>query len=337
MAASSESRALKVLQISDTHLHAAADARMRGVTTYATLLRVLEHVQRDRRWPPDLVMATGDIVQDESRAGYERFRMSLEPFGIPVASIPGNHDDPNLMAEILSGGSFQFCGEQRHGPWSLIFLSTFLSGEDAGGLGNARLGGLRKALAAHVGQHVLVAMHHHPLPMGSAWLDGVALRDAAAAACAAALLADCASADPAAWRIQGKNGGEVALLGSMHALRASDYPLPPLVDELYARADVLVMEIDLDDLDLAAEQATLLSAAVLPVDQTLAGVLDPTVYKVAERRAHELGVDIALLDHAEPWFVAITLLDLGMRKIGFEAERGLEQYLVGKAARDHKE
>ena len=41
MAASSESRALRVLQISDTHLHAAADARMRGVTTYATLLRVL--------------------------------------------------------------------------------------------------------------------------------------------------------------------------------------------------------------------------------------------------------------------------------------------------------
>jgi uncharacterized protein YbaP (TraB family) len=160
---------------------------------------------------------------------------------------------------------------------------------------------------------------------------------AALAACAVALLADCASADPAAWRIQGKNGGEVALLGSMHALRASDYPLPPLVDELYARADVLVMEIDLDDLDLAAEQATLLSAAVLPVDQTLAGVLDPAVYKVAERRARELGVDIALLDHAEPWFVAITLLDLGMRKIGFEAERGLEQYLVGKAARDHKE
>jgi Icc protein len=180
MAASSESRALRVLQISDSHLHAAADARMRGVTTYATFLRVLEHVQRDRRWPPDLVMATGDIVQDESRAGYERFRMSLEPFGIPVASIPGNHDDPNLMAEILSGGSFQFCGEQRYGPWSLIFLSTFLSGEDAGGLGTARLNGLRKALAVHVGQHVLVAMHHHPLPMGSTWLDGVALRDAAA-------------------------------------------------------------------------------------------------------------------------------------------------------------
>ncbi|MEO8467697.1 MAG: 3',5'-cyclic-AMP phosphodiesterase [Gammaproteobacteria bacterium] len=167
-----------VLQISDTHLHGAADSRMRGVTTYATLLAVLDQVRRDRRWPPDVILATGDIVQDESRAGYDRFRATMEPLGVPVLSIPGNHDDPKLMGEILNSGSFQFGGELRHGPWSILLLSTFLAGEDAGGLGPARLQGLRKALAAHVGQHVLVAMHHHPLPMGSIWLDGVALRDA---------------------------------------------------------------------------------------------------------------------------------------------------------------
>ena len=169
---------LTVLQISDTHLHAAADSRMRGVTTYATLLAVLEHAQRDPRWPVDAILATGDIVQDESRAGYERFRTALEPLGVPVYSIPGNHDDPALMSEILMSGGFQVGGELRKGSWSVILLSTFLAGEDAGGLGQARLQGLRKALTAHAGQHVLIAMHHHPLPMGSAWLDGVALRDA---------------------------------------------------------------------------------------------------------------------------------------------------------------
>src|SRR5258705_4610957 len=116
-----------VLQISDTHLHAAADSRMRGVTTYATLLSVLDHVQRDRRWPADVIVATGDIVQDESRAGYERFRSSLEPLGVPVLSIPGNHDDPKLMAEILSSGAFQFGGELRRGSSSMILLSPFLS------------------------------------------------------------------------------------------------------------------------------------------------------------------------------------------------------------------
>jgi Icc protein len=178
MIESQQDAALTVLQISDTHLHAAADSRMRGVTTYSTLLAVLEHAKHDRRWPVDVILATGDIVQDESRAGYERFRATLEPLGVPVVSIPGNHDDPKLMGEILNSGLFQLGGELRHGPWSIVMLSTFLAGEDAGGLGPARLQGLRQALAAHSGQHVLVGMHHHPLPMGSAWLDGVALRDA---------------------------------------------------------------------------------------------------------------------------------------------------------------
>ena len=169
-----------LLHISDSHLHATADSRMRGVTTYATFLSVLEHAQRDRRWPVDAILATGDIVQDESRAGYERFRAAMEPLGVPVLSVPGTHDDPNLMSEILTSGAFQLGGELRLGPWSIIMLSTFLAGEDAGGLGPARLQGLRQALAVHEGQHVLIAMHHHPLPMGSTWLDGVALRDGAA-------------------------------------------------------------------------------------------------------------------------------------------------------------
>lgn len=175
-----ENLSLKLLQISDTHLHAAADSRMRGVPTYATFLAVLEHAQRDARWPVDAILATGDIVQDESRAGYERFRAALEPLATPVYAIPGNHDDPKLMGEILASGAFHMGGELRSGAWSVVLLSTFLAGEDAGGLGPARLQGLRQALVAHAGQHILIAMHHHPLPMGSAWLDGVALRDAAA-------------------------------------------------------------------------------------------------------------------------------------------------------------
>jgi Icc protein len=178
MPASTIGRTLAALQITDTHLHATADSRMRGVMTYDTLLRVLERVQRDPHWPPDVILATGDIVQDESRAGYERFRATLEPLGIPVLCLPGNHDDPKLMSELLSNAPFQFCGERRLGNWSLIMLSTFLAGEDAGGLGPARLAGLQKSLEVHATQNVLVCMHHHPLPMGSAWLDGVALRDA---------------------------------------------------------------------------------------------------------------------------------------------------------------
>ena len=38
--------------------------------------------------------------------------------------------------------------------------------------------GLAASLKDHATQDVLVCMHHHPLNMGSAWLDGVGLRDA---------------------------------------------------------------------------------------------------------------------------------------------------------------
>ncbi len=73
-----------------------------------------------------------------------------------------------------------------------------------------------------------------------------------------------AAADPAAWRIAGKHGGEITFLGSMHVLRATDYPLPATIDTLFARADVLVMELDLDATDPATQQATIMRAATLP-------------------------------------------------------------------------
>jgi len=169
---------LKLLQISDTHLHATKASRMRGVNTYDTLRAVLDCAQDHAAWPADAVIVSGDIVQDESRAGYELFRSEMEPLGVRILCLPGNHDDPKLMDEILSGGLFQFGGSARFDRWSIVLLNTFLTGEDAGGLGARRLEALDALLREHVNQHVLVCMHHHPLNMGSAWLDGVALRDA---------------------------------------------------------------------------------------------------------------------------------------------------------------
>jgi uncharacterized protein YbaP (TraB family) len=151
-----------------------------------------------------------------------------------------------------------------------------------------------------------------------------------------ALLPLVAAADPAAWRIDGRNGGEVALLGSIHVLRSSDYPLPAMVDALYARADDLVMELDLDDLDAAALQSELLAASALPPGKTLRDVLDPEVYRLTEQQVGAMGMPIAALEGVEPWFISIVLLDVGLQRQGFRADLGLEQYMLGKARKDRK-
>jgi uncharacterized protein YbaP (TraB family) len=145
-----------------------------------------------------------------------------------------------------------------------------------------------------------------------------------------------AAAEPAAWRLAGRNGGEVTLLGSIHVLRPSDYPLPAEVDTLYARADDLVMEIDLDDLDPSALQSGLIAAAALPQGKTLRDVLDPDVYRLTEQHAGAIGLPIAVLERVEPWFISIALLDEGLRRQGFRADLGLEQYVLGKARADRK-
>lgn len=146
-----------------------------------------------------------------------------------------------------------------------------------------------------------------------------------------------AAADPAAWRVTDRNGGEVTLLGSMHVLRPSDYPLPPSLDELVERANLIVMEVDLDDVDATASQRIILDTAMLPQGTVLADVVDNEVYRLLEQYMEQVGVDLARLERFEPWFLAITVLDLGMRKIGFEPERGIEQYVLRLARTAGKE
>jgi uncharacterized protein YbaP (TraB family) len=144
-----------------------------------------------------------------------------------------------------------------------------------------------------------------------------------------------AAADPAAWRIEEGNGA-LWLLGSVHSLRAEDYPLPAIVDRLYSKAEGLLFEIDLDDLRPEQIQSELVSAAMLPKGRSLATTLPPEVYALAERRAAAFGLALSQLDRFEPWLAAITLLDSGLAAHGFDPSRGVERYLLGRAQHDGK-
>ena len=151
------------------------------------------------------------------------------------------------------------------------------------------------------------------------------------------LVSGAAWGEPAAWRVTGAGAGELWLLGSVHYLRQEDYPLPPRIDALYRLADVIVMELDLDDLDALTVQGSFAGAGMLPPGSSLDTVLTPRVYALAEARAAELGLDLTLMAGFEPWLIAITLMDLGMNALGFNASQGLEQYLLRRANGDGKE
>ena len=111
---------VRLLQITDTHLFASREGRLRGVPTLACLQRVLAHAS-SRSF--EAVLCTGDLVNDEPE-GYAHFRRELGALGRPVYCLPGNHDPLPQLREALSSAPFQVGGHVDLGAWRVILLDS---------------------------------------------------------------------------------------------------------------------------------------------------------------------------------------------------------------------
>ena len=137
------------------------------------------------------------------------------------------------------------------------------------------------------------------------------------------------------WEIHGKHN-TVYLLGSIHVLRPSDYPLSPAVLEAYASSKSIFMEVNLEEIESAQVQAEMLAAAVLPDGKTLPDILGSERYGRADALAHAVGVELSLFDQFAPWFAAEAVSQMQLAQLGFKPESGVEMYFMDKARTDGK-
>ena len=180
-----------VLQLSDPHLLAEPDARLRGVPTWQTLADVLA-LARARHGVIDRIVLTGDLAHDEAPATYRGLHSALGPLAARAHALPGNHDDrealrsafpaPAGAPDSTSPPPDRIVFAERVGGWLLLGLDSRLPGEDAGHLGSEQLAWLRERLAAHVDVPTVIFLHHPPVPTGHPVLDGMGLTDADALA-----------------------------------------------------------------------------------------------------------------------------------------------------------
>ncbi|SEL90477.1 phosphodiesterase [Halomonas daqiaonensis] len=159
---------MRLAQITDCHLQADPEARARAGFPLRQLEAVVAAVNRER---PTLVLITGDISQDETAASYRLAEQALTRLESPWYWLPGNHDQPALMAECR-----ELHDELDLGTWRALLLDTHVSGQPHGELGEEALNRLAERLAAD-SRPTLLVMHHPPLPVGSAWLDEIGLAD----------------------------------------------------------------------------------------------------------------------------------------------------------------
>ena len=160
---------LQLVQITDPHLHASLDGTLLGLTTQFSLDLVLDQIRKEHHGL-DVVIGTGDIAQDSSTEAYRRFRSILEGFGCENRWCPGNHDVVENMKEAANGSDLDN-PILEIGEWVIVLLNSAVPGKVYGRFADDQLELLENTLNQYSDKHVLVTFHHHPIEMGSVWID----------------------------------------------------------------------------------------------------------------------------------------------------------------------
>ena len=167
--------ALTVVQVTGFHL-SADDARVNaGLLPAARGAAVLAAASAAAP-APDAVVLTGDFTNDDSEASYvaaKRLVRAAWPAPTRVLFVPGNHEDVAALERVFCpeftgpAGDCTLASAPLGPGWRAVLLSTFLgAGAVAGGVAAPTYAALEAAFAAAAaaGEHVLLALHHPPLP-----------------------------------------------------------------------------------------------------------------------------------------------------------------------------
>lgn len=161
-----------MIQVTDCHVSQDPAQTYRGINPHRTLMSLMEKL---RELNPDLILATGDLSEDGSRRSYRLLREYLHLPGVPVLALPGNHDDPALLAEAFPGSPVDSIAVSEHGPWQVIRLNSYLPGKPQGLIANKALDDLEDLLSTQQPRPRIIAVHHHPVATGSPWIDKYSL------------------------------------------------------------------------------------------------------------------------------------------------------------------
>lgn len=174
-------RTVRILQLTDFHFPPVAGRSVQGIDTEQTFSAVAKSaLSGGRRY--DLALLTGDLADDPSESAYLRLRerlLAVDP-AIPCYCLPGNHDDSTLMRDYLVGGKIRMDSRIVLSHWQIVCLDSCVVAEPGGYLRECQFELLQRAIAGEPEKHLLVAVHHHPVPSGSAWLDTMIIRNAEA-------------------------------------------------------------------------------------------------------------------------------------------------------------
>ena len=171
-----------IAQLSNSHLRPPG-VLYKGLVDLNGMLRAAIRHPNSLAVQPDLVLLSGDVVDEGDPAEYELALELLAEIRQPLLVIPGNHDEREAFRAafadrgyVPTDGPVHFIAG-GHGPVRIIGLDVTVPGMHHGDMDDAAVAWLQRALAAEPDRPTIVMMHQPPFMSGIPYIDGFRCRN----------------------------------------------------------------------------------------------------------------------------------------------------------------
>lgn len=162
-----------IAQITDIHLGFEPDnpAEFNRKRLDQVIERLTHGVNR-----PDMLLATGDLVDRGDVASYRRLANALSLCPFPVHLALGNHDAREAFSAVFPDvprpdGFVQYVVPLEEGRRRLIVVDTLEEGRHGGAFCETRARWLDARLAEAPDTPTVIVMHHPPVEVGIDWMN----------------------------------------------------------------------------------------------------------------------------------------------------------------------
>lgn len=168
---------MKFIHITDTHLVKNGELlhQLDPQKRFELCVRSI----RENHTDAHCIVVTGDLADRGEPEAYEFFKHEISTIGLPVYSIPGNHDERDNYhqqfpeIEVDAAGFVQYAVETPAGVF--LLLDTKLDGSSAGTFTEQRQQWLRDTLKRYNNDPVFLFMHHPPFDLHLPCIDKIGL------------------------------------------------------------------------------------------------------------------------------------------------------------------
>jgi Icc protein len=172
-----------IAQISDPHVQPAGVLYNGVVNTGDALTAAVRQVNLLDPLP-DVVLLTGDVVEEATPGAYAAARKILDGLRPPLVAIPGNHDTrEGFRAAFGDGVALPLDGplhfvDKMAGEVRIVALDVTVPGQHHGEVDDPGLEWLERTLATEPVRPTVIMMHQPPLICGVPYLDAYNCRAA---------------------------------------------------------------------------------------------------------------------------------------------------------------